>query len=126
MGRCADDFAVIRSCHGEAFDHAPAIYLRNTGSQFPGRPCLGSWVTYGLGTVNQNLPAYVVLFDQRGGPYGGPQNWGSGYLPAAYQGTVFRSQGDPVLYVSNPEGIDPATLTRSGAGTSMMFCTPAG
>src|SRR5882724_4364627 len=98
-----DDVAVIRSCYGDAFDHAPAIYLRNTGSQFPGRPCLGSWVTYGLGTENQNLPAFVVMSD--GSTKSGPPAYGAGYLPAVYQGTVFRGGQNPILYLKNPPGV---------------------
>jgi hypothetical protein len=105
LGKRADDFAVIRSCYGEAFDHAPAIFLRNTGSQFPGRPCLGSWVTYGLGSENQNLPAFVVMSD--GSIKSGPQAYGAGYLPAVHQGTVFRRGPSPILHLSTPEGISP-------------------
>ncbi|HEX2520811.1 MAG TPA: DUF1501 domain-containing protein, partial [Terriglobia bacterium] len=85
---CADDIAVIRSCYHDVFDHAPAIYLRNTGSQFPGRPCLASWVSYGLGTENQNLPAFVVMSE--GSMKSGPSAYSAGFLPAVYQGTVFR------------------------------------
>src|SRR5947209_732528 len=98
-----DDIAVIRGCYGDVFDHAPAIYLRNTGSQFPGRPCLGSWVTYGLGTENQNLPAFVVMSD--GSTKSGPPAYSAGFLPAVFQGTVFRSGASPILYLDNPEGI---------------------
>ncbi|HTM50313.1 MAG TPA: DUF1501 domain-containing protein [Bryobacteraceae bacterium] len=98
-----DDIAVIRSCYGDIFDHAPAIYLRNSGSQFPGRPCLGSWVTYGLGTENQNLPAFVVMSD--GSTKSGPPGYGAGYLPAVYQGTVFRGGQNPILYLKNPPGV---------------------
>jgi len=98
-----DDIAVIRSCFGDVFDHAPAIYLRNSGSQFPGRPCLGSWVTYGLGTENQNLPAFVVMSD--GSTKSGPPGYSAGYLPAVYQGTVFRGGQNPILYLKNPPGI---------------------
>jgi len=98
-----DDITVVRSCFGDAFDHAPAIYLRNTGSQFPGRPCLGSWVTYGLGTENQNLPAFVVMSD--GSTKSGPPGYSAGFLPAVYQGTVFRSGASPILYLDNPEGV---------------------
>ena len=98
-----DDIAVIRSCYGDVFDHAPAIYLRNTGSQFPGRPCLGSWVTYGLGTENQNLPAFVVMSD--GSTKSGPPAYGAGFLPAVYQGTVFRGGENPILYLQNPPGV---------------------
>ncbi|MGI8988107.1 MAG: DUF1501 domain-containing protein [Bryobacteraceae bacterium] len=102
-----DDIAVIRGCYGDAFDHAPAIYLRTTGSQFPGRPCLGSWVTYGLGTENQNLPAFVVMSD--GSTKSGPPAYNAGFLPAVYQGTVFRGGENPILYVRNPAGISDRT-----------------
>src|SRR5712692_4290060 len=98
-----DDIAVIRGCYGDVFDHAPAIYLRNTGSQFPGRPCLGSWVTYGLGTENQNLPAFVVMSD--GSTKSGPPAYSAGFLPAVYQGTVFRSGQYPVLNLASPKGV---------------------
>ncbi|HUQ91156.1 MAG TPA: DUF1501 domain-containing protein [Bryobacteraceae bacterium] len=98
-----DDIAVINSCHHDAFDHAPAIYLRNSGSQFPGRPCLGSWVTYGLGSENQNLPAFVVMSD--GSTKSGPPAYGAGFLPAVYQGTVFRGGANPILYLRNPAGV---------------------
>ncbi len=101
-----DDIAVVRGCYGDVFDHAPAIYLRNSGSQFPGRPCLGSWVTYGLGTGNQNLPAFVVMSD--GSTKSGPPAYGAGFLPAVYQGTVFRGGESPILYLSNPPGITDA------------------
>ncbi len=98
-----DDIAVIRGCYGDVFDHAPAIYLRNSGSQFPGRPCLGSWVTYGLGSENKNLPAFVVMSD--GSTKSGPPAYGAGFLPAVYQGTVFRGGENPILYLRNPPGI---------------------
>src|SRR5438132_3465212 len=77
----------------------------NTGFVRTGYPRLGSWVTYGLGTENQNLPAFVVLLDHRGGPISGPQNWTAGFMPAAYQGTQFRSSGDPILNMRPPEGV---------------------
>jgi hypothetical protein len=102
-----DDIAVVRSCFGDAFDHAPAIYLRNSGAQFPGRPCLGSWVVYGLGTENQNLPSFVVMSD--GSTKSGPPAYSAGFLPAVYQGTVFRGGDDPILYLRNPEGVSPET-----------------
>jgi hypothetical protein len=100
-----DSLALIRSCHGDAFDHAPALYLRNTGSQFPGRPCLGSWVSYGLGTENQNLPAFVVMTE--GALKSGPQGYAAGFLPAVHQGTVFRGGEYPVLDLETPEGVTP-------------------
>ena len=99
----ADDIAVVRGCYGDVFDHAPAIYLRNSGSQFPGRPCLGSWVTYGLGTENQNLPAFVVMTD--GSTKSGPPAYGAGFLPAVYQGTVFRGGQNPILYLNTPASL---------------------
>ena len=99
----ADDLAVIRSCHSNIFDHAPAIYHVNSGSQFPGKPCLGSWVTYGLGTENQNLPAYVVMSD--GSTKSGPPAYSAGFLPAVYQGTVFRGGENPILHLRNPVGV---------------------
>jgi hypothetical protein len=98
-----DDIAVVRGCYSDQFDHAPAIYLRSTGFQLPGRPSLGSWVTYGLGTENQNLPAFVVMSD--GSTKSGPPMYGAGFLPAVYQGTVFRGGESPILYLKNPDGI---------------------
>ncbi|MFN3326143.1 MAG: DUF1501 domain-containing protein [Bryobacteraceae bacterium] len=105
LSRHADDLAVIRSCHGDAFDHAPAMFLRCTGSQFPGRPSLGAWVVYGLGSENKNLPAFVVMSD--GAMKSGAGAYGSGYLPAMYQGTVFRAGQSPVLNLKTPEGVTP-------------------
>ncbi|MEZ5397362.1 MAG: DUF1501 domain-containing protein [Bryobacterales bacterium] len=99
----ADHLAVIRSCHSNVFDHAPAIYLVNSGAQFPGRPCLGSWVTYGLGTENQNLPAFVVMSD--GSTKSGPPAYSAGFLPAVYQGTVFRGGENPILHLRTPPGV---------------------
>jgi len=101
----ADEIALVRSCYGDAFDHAPGMYLRNSGSQFPGRPCMGSWVTYGLGSENQNLPAFVVMSD--GAMKSGPGVYNAGFLPAVYQGTVFRSGEYPVLNLASPKGIGP-------------------
>jgi len=98
-----DEIAVIRGCYSDQFDHAPAIYLRTTGSQIAGRPSLGSWVTYGLGTENQNLPAFVVMSD--GSTKSGPPAYGSGFLPAVYQGAMFRSGESPILYLKNPDGV---------------------
>jgi hypothetical protein len=104
LGDMADRIAVVRSCHGDAFDHAPAIFLRTSGSQFPGRPSLGSWAVYGLGSENQNLPAFVVMSD--GAMKSGAGAYGSGYLPAVYQGTVFHGGSkSPVLNLATPKGI---------------------
>ena len=107
----ADEIALIRSCYGDAFDHAPAMYLRQSGSQFPGRPCLGSWVTYGLGSENQNLPAFVVMSD--GAMKSGPTVYNAGFLPAVYQGTVFRSGQYPVLNLANPKDVSSKAQRNS-------------
>jgi hypothetical protein len=107
MASHADNLALVRSCHGDAFDHAPAMYLHGTGSQFPGRPSLGAWVVYGLGSENQNLPAFVVMTD--GAMKCGPQGYGAGFLPAVYQGTMFRGGKSPVLDLATPEGISQQT-----------------
>src|SRR5215467_2685262 len=97
-----DDLAFVHSCQGTSNDHVISHYEWNTGSIQMGFPSVGAWVTYGLGSENQNLPGYVVVLDQKGGPYAGPPNWQAGFLPAAYQGTVFRSKGDPILDLSAP------------------------
>jgi hypothetical protein len=102
----ADDLCVIRSMNTDQFNHAPAELLLYTGSPRPGRPSIGTWVTYGLGTENQNLPGFVVLISSGVQPSGGQGCWGSGFLPSVYQGVQCRSKGDPVLYVSNPAGMD--------------------
>lgn len=93
----ADKIALIRSCHTDSHAHGSALVALNTGSTFIGRPALGSWAVYGLGTLNQNLPGYVVILDKRGGPISGQPNWAAGFMPATYQGTLFRPTGDPVL-----------------------------
>ena len=97
-----DDLAFIHSCQGTSNDHVISHYEWNTGSIQMGFPSVGAWVTYGLGSENQSLPGFVVVLDPRGGPYAGPPNWQSGFLPAAFQGTVFRSKGDPILDLSAP------------------------
>jgi Protein of unknown function (DUF1501) len=102
----ADELCVINSMFTEQFNHAPAELLLYTGSARSGRPCLGSWLTYGLGSENENLPGFVVLISSGVQPNGGKNSFGSGFLPAVYQGVQCRSQGDPVLYVSDPKGMD--------------------
>jgi Protein of unknown function (DUF1501) len=102
IANIVDDLAFIHSCQGRSNDHVLAHYEWNTGSILMGFPSVGSWVTYGLGSENQNLPGFVVIYDARGGPFSGPANWSAGFLPAAYQGTVFRSAGDPILDLSPP------------------------
>src|SRR5260221_10962646 len=101
-----DDIAIVKSMTTDAFNHAPAQILMNTGSQQFGRPSMGAWVTYGLGSESQDLPAFVVFSSGAKGPSGGNSCWGSGFLPTVYQGVQFRSSGDPVLYLSNPAGVD--------------------
>lgn len=100
-----DDVAFLKAVHTDEFNHAPAQLFMHTGSPRLGRPCIGSWVTYGLGSENQNLPGFVVLVSGQSAPSGGKSLWGSGFLPSVYQGVQLRSQGDPVLYVSDPKGI---------------------
>ena len=105
VGSCVDDICFVRSIYGDSNNHAPALFEMNTGSILQGHPSMGSWVTYGLGSENQNLPAYVVMTDHRGGPIGGAPNWSSGFMPATYQGTVFRASGSPILDLSPGEGV---------------------
>ena len=102
---CADELCILRSCHGQSVNHPQAIYQMHTGKRLMGRPCLGSWVAYGLGTENQNMPAFVVMQDPGGGAKGGAPSWGSGFLPATYQGTQVRSGQNPILYLDPPKSI---------------------
>ncbi len=106
LATCADDICLIRSMFGEHFNHEPSLYLMHSGRTLPGRPSLGSWVVYGLGSENQNLPAYVVLDDPKKLPVNGIQNWQSGYLPPIYQGTRFRSEGPPLLNLKPSEELE--------------------
>jgi hypothetical protein len=108
-----DDIAIVKSMKTDAFNHAPGQIMMNTGSQQFGRPSMGAWVTYGLGTENQDLPGFVVLQSGKKGPSGGSSNFGCGFLPTVYQGVPFRGSGDPVLYLSNPPGIDGETQRDS-------------
>ena len=105
----ADDICLIRSMRTDAINHDPGELLMTTGSTIQGRPTMGSWVTYGLGSESQDLPGFVVLSSGSGLPSAGPNNWASGFMPSVYQGTPFRSSGDPILYLSNPPGIDRPT-----------------
>ena len=102
--RFADDLCVIRSMHTDTAAHASGCLQMNSGSVFIGKPSLGAWLSYGLGTSNQNLPSFVVMTDPRGGPIGSASNWSAGYMPAAYQGTLFRSAGVPLLELATPPG----------------------
>lgn len=97
-----DDIALLRSVYGMSNDHVQAHYALSTGMIRMGFPSLGSWVTYGLGTENQSLPAFVVIYDAHGGPFGGPANWATGFMPAAYQGTVFKAKGSPIIDLTPP------------------------
>jgi hypothetical protein len=101
----ADRLAVIRSCHADSHAHGSALVAMNTGSTLIGKPSLGSWSVYGLGTENQNLPGYVVILDKRGGPISGQPNWSSGFMPSTYQGTLFRPAGDPILDLRGPASL---------------------
>src|SRR5688572_16741097 len=111
--KIADDIAIIRSLHTEAINHDPGVTLMQTGTSQAGRPSMGSWISYGLGSENEQLPAFVVLTSG----YGQDQPllsryWGSGFLPSNHQGVEFRSQGEPILFVSNPKGIDDKARRR--------------
>jgi hypothetical protein len=110
MAGVADRLCFIKSMHTEAINHDPAVTFFQTGAQLAGRPSIGSWLAYGLGSENQDLPAFVVMISQGSGNRGDQplydRLWGSGFLPTRYQGVKFRSLGDPVLYLSNPPGLD--------------------
>lgn len=107
-----DDITIINSMNTIAFNHAPGQIFMNTGATQFGRPSMGAWVTYGLGSESQNLPGFVVL-SSAGGTSGGAGNWGAGFLPTVYQGVPFRRSGDPILYLANPAGITPQMQRRS-------------
>ena len=102
----ADDLAVIHSCVSNGINHAGGVCQMNTGAIFGGRPSLGAWASYGLGTENENLPAFVVIKDSAATVVNGVRNWGSGFMPAAYQGIEFKSDGTPVKFLNNPKGVD--------------------
>ncbi|GAB5402652.1 MAG: DUF1501 domain-containing protein [Aureliella sp.] len=104
VGECVDDIAFLSSMTADSPIHGSAMLMMNSGKILSGSPALGSWVNYGLGTVNQNLPGFVVMLDPTGGPISGAKNWASGYMPATYAGTVLRSSGSPILDLQAPEG----------------------
>ena len=108
LATCVDDIAFIHSMTADSPIHGSAMLMMNSGSIISGKPSLGSWLNYGLGSVNQNLPGYVVMLDRTGGPISGAKNWTSGYMPASYQGTVFRPQGTPILDLKNFRGMKKA------------------
>ena len=123
-GTVVDDIAIVKSLNTEAINHDPAITYIQTGHQQPGRPSLGAWLSYGIGSLNQNLPAFIVMISQgSGNKIDQPlfsRLWGSGFLPTEHQGVRFRSGDDPVLYLSNPPGIDPAMRRRMLDGVSQL------
>ena len=107
LSSIADDVSLVRSMHTDEFNHGPAQIYMNAGHALGGRPSLGSWLTYGLGSENSDLPGFVVLLSGNAAPDAGPSCWGNGFLPSSYQGVQLRSEGDPVLFLSNPEGVSP-------------------
>src|SRR5207247_9149639 len=112
----AEELGFVQPMHTEAINHGPAITFCQTGAQLAGRPSIGAWLSYGLGSENHDLPAFVVMVSQgTGNPNDQPlydRLWGSGFLPTTYQGIKFRSVGDPVLYLSNPPGLSPPSRPR--------------
>ena len=113
VSKCVDEMAVIKSMHTDQFNHAPAQLYLYTGSPRSGGASMGSWVTYGLGSENQNLPGFVALVSGGTDPSGGKSLWGSGFLPSVYQGVQCRTKGEPILYVTNPKGMDRKVRRRS-------------
>jgi hypothetical protein len=113
LSKIADDIAIVRSMQTTQFNHAPAQIFMNTGHQVIGRPSLGSWLSYGLGNDSSDLPAFVVLLSGENNPDGGKSCWGSGFLPTTHQGVEFRSSGEPVLFVTNPDGVGADVRGRS-------------
>jgi hypothetical protein len=109
----ADKLCVLRGCHGDSVTHPESVYLMNCGSILMGRPSLGSWVSYGLGSENRNMPAFVVMPDPAGWPKGGAPAWGNGYLPAAYQGTAMRGGPSPIANLETPKGIGAAQQRKT-------------
>ncbi len=106
LARHADELCVIRSMRAESNNHGPALFQMQSGSLLSGRPSIGSWATYGLGTENENLPGFVVMMDHQGAPVNGAMNWSNGFMPAAYQGVPFRTSGAPIAYLQRPAGVD--------------------
>ena len=112
LATCADDIAFLHSMTADSPIHGSAMLQMNTGKILSGSPCLGSWVNYGLGSENENLPGFVVMLDPTGGPISGAKNWSSGYMPASFQGTILRSAGAPVLDLERPEGLSEPAQRR--------------
>jgi hypothetical protein len=112
LATCVDDIAFLHSMTADSPIHGSAMLQMNTGKILSGSPCLGSWVNYGLGSVNEDLPGFVVMLDPTGGPISGAKNWSSGYMPASYQGTILRSAGVPVLDLRRPDGMSESVQRR--------------
>ncbi len=113
IGANIDDVCLLRGCYGDSVTHPESVYLMNTGSILMGRPSLGAWVSYGLGTENRNMPAFVVLPDPGGWPKGGAPAWGNGYIPAAYQGTVVKGGAAPIEHLATPPGVSAEQQRRT-------------
>src|SRR5439155_6615974 len=109
IATCVDDIAFVHSFYAESPIHGSAMLMMNSGRLLSGHPALGSWVNYGLGSVNENLPGFVVMLDKTGGPISGPKNWSSGYMPAAFQGTILRATDTPIFDLAPPAGITKET-----------------
>jgi hypothetical protein len=116
LAEVVDELAIVKSAATDVFNHAPAKLFANTGTAQFGRPSMGSWITYGIGSESANLPGFVVLQSGPRGPRGGAVNWGSGFLPSAYQGVPLRSGGEPILNLSTPPGEQAVTRKRRLAG----------
>jgi len=112
VGTCVDDIAFLHSMYADSPIHGSAMLMMNSGRILSGNPSMGSWITYGLGSENQNLPGYVVMLDKTGGPISGPKNWSSGYMPAAYQGVVVSADKTPIFNLNRPAGMTDATQRR--------------
>src|SRR6476646_3828759 len=113
VGIVADDIAIVKSMHTTQFNHAPAQIFMNTGHQIPGRPSMGAWLTYGIGSESKDLPGFVVLLSGKNAPDGGKSCWGPGFLPSEYQGVELGGSADPVLFLSNPDGVTAHSRRRS-------------
>src|SRR5436190_2585375 len=109
VGTCVDDIAFLHSMYADSPIHGSAMLMMNSGRILSGHPALGSWITYGLGSENENMPGFVVMLDHKGGPISGAKNWSSGYMPAAYQGTVIRADGTPIHNLELPDGMTADT-----------------
>ena len=112
LSGCVDEIAFVKSMTAESPLHGSAMLQMNSGKILSGSPCLGSWVTYGLGSENRDMPGFVVMLDPVGGPISGAKNWSSGYMPSTYQGTLFRSQAEPIIDLRRPEGMSEAAQRR--------------